>query len=192
MKPFGGTYLNTGLPFLPTVFGSFCFFLAIMTTALRLGIAAAEIPEPEPNIGSQYSAMQGKSRPKVPRRTLYVGGLEETVTEELVHAAFIPFGDLVEVQMPRDWKAGTNRGFAFVEFEEEEDAAAAMVNMDGSELAGRVLKVNQAKALKHKLGNVKAVWSADEWFKDMQEGDDMINLTADDLPTADSLKPQGA
>ena len=66
---------------------------------------------------------------KPPRCTLYVGGLEENVTEELVHAAFIPFGDLVEVQIPRDWKSGTNRGFAFVEFELEEDASAAMDNM---------------------------------------------------------------
>jgi RNA recognition motif-containing protein len=134
--------------------------------------------------------MEAPQPKKVPRRTLYVGGLEENVNEELVHAAFIPFGDLVEVQIPRDWKAGTNRGFAFVEYEEEEDAAAAMENMDGSELAGRVLKVNQAKPLKHKLGSTKAVWSADEWFKGIDEGDDMINATADDLPNADTLEPQ--
>mmetsp|Transcript_9610 Transcript_9610/g.14452 ORF Transcript_9610/g.14452 Transcript_9610/m.14452 type:complete len:84 (+) Transcript_9610:68-319(+) len=61
--------------------------------------------------------------------TLYVGGLEENVNEELLHSAFIPFGDLVEVQIPREWQTTAHRGFAFVEFEEEEDATAAMENM---------------------------------------------------------------
>ncbi|CAM9118537.1 unnamed protein product [Chrysoparadoxa australica] len=103
-----------------------------------------------------------------PRRILYVGGLEEKVTEEVVHAAFIPFGDIVEVQIPRDWKEGTNRGFAFVEFELEGDAQAAKENMDGAELYGRVLRVNLARPMKHKLGNVKAIWNADDWFQNQQ------------------------
>eukprot|EP00953_Heterococcus_sp_UTEX-ZZ885_P028388 15146-Heterococcus_DN1.PRE.3 len=158
--------------------------------ALRKALVVSHKSVPQKNFGLVRVYMEAPQPKKVPRRTLYVGGLEENVNEELVHAAFIPFGDLVEVQIPRDWKAGTNRGFAFVEYEEEEDAAAAMENMDGSELAGRVLKVNQAKPLKHKLGSTKAVWSADEWFKGIDEGDDMINATADDLPNADTLEPQ--
>ncbi|KAG5185159.1 peptidyl-prolyl cis-trans isomerase E [Tribonema minus] len=129
---------------------------------------------------------------KPPRCTLYVGGLEENVNEELLHAAFIPFGDLVEVQIPREWKSGTNRGFGFVEYEAEEDASAAMENMDGAELAGRVLRVNRAKPLKHKLGAARAVWSADEWFKNMAEGDETINMTADDMPQPDALEPVAA
>jgi len=56
------------------------------------------------------------------------------VTEELLHAAFIPYGNIQEVQIPRDFKENTNRGFGFVQFYSEEDAAAAMDNMDGSEL----------------------------------------------------------
>ena len=35
---------------------------------------------------------------------LYVGGLDDTVTEEVLHAAFIPFGDLKSIQIPKDYK----------------------------------------------------------------------------------------
>mmetsp|Transcript_9610 Transcript_9610/g.14451 ORF Transcript_9610/g.14451 Transcript_9610/m.14451 type:complete len:93 (+) Transcript_9610:252-530(+) len=60
---------------------------------------------------------------------------------------------------------------------------------DGSELEGRVLRVNRAKPLKHKLGSMKAVWNADDWFQNMPAGDETINLTSDDLPRSDSLQP---
>ena len=60
------------------------------------------------------------------KRTLYVGGLEDSVTEEIVFAAFVPFGDLKEVSLPKDFgdktKSMKHKGFAFVEFEEAEDA----------------------------------------------------------------------
>lgn len=38
------------------------------------------------------------------KRVLYVGGLDEEATEEMVCAAFIPFGDIVEVNIPKDFK----------------------------------------------------------------------------------------
>lgn len=63
------------------------------------------------------------------KRTVYVGGLAEEVTEQLVNDAFIPFGDIVEIQMPVDYESQKHRGFAFVEFETAEDAAAAIDNM---------------------------------------------------------------
>lgn len=44
-------------------------------------------------------------------------------------AAFIPFGDIMDVQMPLDYESQKHRGFAFVEFEAVEDAAAAIDNM---------------------------------------------------------------
>ena len=100
---------------------------------------------------------------------MYVGGLSEEATEETLHAAFVPFGDVKEVNIPRDFAGQTNdanRGFAFVTFELENDAAEALYNMDGSELFGRVLRVNVARAMSHKLGSSKAVWSADSWFQE--------------------------
>jgi peptidyl-prolyl isomerase E (cyclophilin E) len=63
------------------------------------------------------------------KKTLYVGGLEANVTEEIVFAAFIPFGDIKEVSMPRDFSANKHKGFAFIEYEDEEDAQEAIENM---------------------------------------------------------------
>ena len=74
------------------------------------------------------------------KKILYVGGLDEKVDQAILHAAFIPFGDIKEVQIPLDHATQKNRGFGFVDFEEREDAAAALDNMNNSELYGRVLK----------------------------------------------------
>ena len=79
------------------------------------------------------------------KRTLYVGGLEESVTLDVLRAAFVPFGELVDVDLPTDPSGQKHRGFAFVQYEEQGDAADAIDNMDNAELYGRVLKVNIAK-----------------------------------------------
>lgn len=63
------------------------------------------------------------------KRTVFVGGLAEEADEKVLHAAFIPFGDLVDIQIPLDYESEKHRGFAFIEFESAEDAAAAIDNM---------------------------------------------------------------
>lgn len=55
-----------------------------------------------------------------PKTTLYVGGLEESVNEAILHSAFIPFGDIKDVNIPMDHATGKHRGFGFVEFEGKE------------------------------------------------------------------------
>ena len=62
---------------------------------------------------------------------LYVGGIDDECTEDLLFAAFIPFGPLKSVQIPKDFKINKSRGFGFVEFESDEDCAAALENMEG-------------------------------------------------------------
>ena len=59
----------------------------------------------------------------------FTGGLAEEVTEDVLKAAFIPFGEMSEVQMPIDYQTEKHRGFAFIEFELPEDALAAIDNM---------------------------------------------------------------
>lgn len=66
------------------------------------------------------------------KRTVYVGGLADEVTEKLLNDAFIPFGDISDIQMPVDYETQRHRGFAFVEYESAEDAAAAIDNMVGN------------------------------------------------------------
>ncbi|XP_070556735.1 peptidyl-prolyl cis-trans isomerase E-like [Ptychodera flava] len=99
------------------------------------------------------------------KRIVYVGGLAEEVDEKVLHAAFIPFGDLVDIQIPLDYETEKHRGFAFVEFESPEDAAAAIDNMNDSELFGRTIRVNLAKPMKIKEGANKPVWSEDSWLR---------------------------
>ena len=54
------------------------------------------------------------------KTTLYVGGLEENVNEATLHSAFIPFGDIKDVNIPMDNTTGKHRGFGFVEYESAE------------------------------------------------------------------------
>ncbi|XP_049863210.1 peptidyl-prolyl cis-trans isomerase E isoform X1 [Schistocerca gregaria] len=100
------------------------------------------------------------------KRTVYVGGLAEEVDEKVLHAAFIPFGDIVDIQIPLDYETEKHRGFAFVEFEAAEDAAAAIDNMNDSELFGRTIRVNLAKPQKIKEGSSKPVWADDSWLQE--------------------------
>ncbi|GBG78925.1 hypothetical protein CBR_g28640 [Chara braunii] len=87
-----------------------------------------------------------------PKTTVYVGGLEENVNEAILHSAFIPFGDVKDVNIPLDQSTQKHRGFGFVEFQDKEDAAAAINNMHNAELYGRVLTVNYAQPMKIKGG----------------------------------------
>ncbi|XP_076440370.1 peptidyl-prolyl cis-trans isomerase E-like [Babylonia areolata] len=99
------------------------------------------------------------------KRMVYVGGLAEEVDDKVLHAAFLPFGDIVDVQIPLDYETEKHRGFAFIEFELAEDAAAAIDNMNESELFGRTIRVNLAKPMKIKEGASRAVWADDSWLQ---------------------------
>ncbi|KAJ8928728.1 hypothetical protein NQ314_018676 [Rhamnusium bicolor] len=107
------------------------------------------------------------------KRTIYVGGLAEEVDEQVLNAAFIPFGDIVDVQIPLDYESEKHRGFAFIEFESAEDAAAAIDNMNDSELFGRTIRVNLAKPQRIKEGSTRPVWSEDTWLQ--QHAGETIN-----------------
>ncbi|CEM19013.1 unnamed protein product [Vitrella brassicaformis CCMP3155] len=106
-------------------------------------------------------------------RTLYVGGLDTTVTRDALHAAFIPFGEIRNIEMPLDMKSGNHRGFGFVEFEDEGDALEAIDNMNESELYGKVITVNKSRAPQNaKTGRAtRPVWADDIFYrKRMAEG----------------------
>lgn len=57
------------------------------------------------------------------------GGLADEVDEEVLRSAFLAFGELVDIQIPLDYQTEKHRGFAFIEYEFAEDAAAAIDNM---------------------------------------------------------------
>merc|ERR1711963_911603 len=112
------------------------------------------------------------------KKTVYAGGLAEEVNEKVLRAAFIPFGDISEVQIPQDYETEKHRGFAFIDYELPEDAQAAIDNMHDSELFGRVLRVNLAKPLRIKEGATKPVWADEEWLQ-MYSGKSTENNQAD-------------
>ena len=85
--------------------------------------------------------------------------------EKVIRAAFIPFGDISEVQIPQDYATEKHRGFAFIDFELPEDAQAAIDNMHDAELFGRTLRVNLAKPLRVKENATKPVWADEEWLQ---------------------------
>jgi peptidyl-prolyl isomerase E (cyclophilin E) len=130
-----------------------------------------------------------------PKTTLYVGGLEENVTEGVLHAAFIPFGDIKDVSMPLDQSTQKHRGFAFVTYIDKEDAAAAMDNMHNAELYGRVLTVNYAQPIKIKGGEQgwasQPVWAdADTWFERQQQEEGLQRLQAEHQATIEAAEAE--
>ena len=77
---------------------------------------------------------------------LYVGNLSFDTTQESLTGAFEKDGRSVkEVNIITDRETGRPRGFAFVEMGNESDAQAAIQALDGVDLDGRNLKVNEAK-----------------------------------------------
>eukprot|EP01147_Barroeca_monosierra_P000339 gene339-3706_t len=124
-----------------------------------------------------------KTMAQINKRILYVGGLAEDVDTKMLRAAFLPFGDIVDVQIPMDPTADSHRGFGFVEFEMVEDANAAIDNMHESELLGRTLRVNHARPHKQGFDPSKPVWAQEEWLKahDMKPEDEKDGLDPSDL-----------
>ncbi|KAJ3634458.1 hypothetical protein Zmor_016467 [Zophobas morio] len=99
-----------------------------------------------------------------------LGGLDQEVTKEILHAAFIPFGEIFDIIIPIDYETGKHRGFAFVEFFTVEDASAAIDNMNDSELLGHTIRVNVAKPQIIKEGSMRPIWTEESWLKRFGRG----------------------
>ena len=72
-----------------------------------------------------------------------------------------------------------HRGFGFVEFDLEEDCAAALENMDGAELFGKTIRCNIAKPSASKTPG-KAIWSAEEWIQNSLAEDGGVDSMVDE------------
>ncbi|KAL7009649.1 hypothetical protein EMMF5_000557 [Cystobasidiomycetes sp. EMM_F5] len=104
------------------------------------------------------------------RNTIYVGGFGQEMDSTTLYSAFLPFGEIMDVQIPPDptkRDSATHRGFGFVTFQTHEDALDAVDNMHLNEIAGRVLKVNIAKPSKAQMnvGSNRAIWEDEEWLR---------------------------
>lgn len=78
-------------------------------------------------------------------KKLYVGNLPFNTTEDELRAVFEQHGGVSSVNVITDRDTGRSRGFAFVEMDDASAAEAAMRALDGSDLGGRSLRVNEAQ-----------------------------------------------
>ncbi len=76
---------------------------------------------------------------------MYVGNLPYSVTEEDLRVAFAEFGEIASVNIIADKISGQSKGFGFVEMPSNSEADKAIKALNGTELQGRNIKVNQAK-----------------------------------------------
>lgn len=76
---------------------------------------------------------------------LFVGNLSFRTTQEELHEVFAPFGTVESVSIINDRDTGQPRGFAFVEMANASEAEQAISALNGSELGGRAINVNEAR-----------------------------------------------
>jgi len=76
---------------------------------------------------------------------LYVGNLSREVTEEDLRAAFGAFGQVTSAAVIKDKFSGESRGFGFVEMASKEEAEKAIAELNGTDLKGRAISVNEAR-----------------------------------------------
>lgn len=76
---------------------------------------------------------------------LYVGGLPYSVTNSDLEEMFKPFGDVVSAAVIQDRETNRSKGFGFVEFSDNAAGQTAMKEMNGKDVGGRSLMVNEAR-----------------------------------------------
>ena len=76
---------------------------------------------------------------------LYVGNLPKRVTDMQLNELAVPFGALISATVATERGNGTSRGFGFVEYGNDDHARAAIAGLNGHDIDGNTLKVNEAK-----------------------------------------------
>ena len=89
---------------------------------------------------------------------IYVGNCSYDLTDEQLRDLFATYGDVDRVSIIRDRETGRSRGFAFVEMSDSAAALAAIEGLNGTDLDGRALKVNEAKPKREGGGGGRGDW----------------------------------
>lgn len=85
-------------------------------------------------------------------KNLFVGNMNFQTSESDLRALFEPFGEIVRIQVMTDRDTGRSRGFGFVEMADDDAAAKAIAALNGKELDGRALNVNEARPKPERTG----------------------------------------
>ncbi len=83
---------------------------------------------------------------------VYVGGLPFSATDSQLNDLFAPHGTVASAQVITDRTTGQGRGFGFVEMSTEQEAKAAIGALNGTQMDGRTLTVNEAKPREPRSG----------------------------------------
>lgn len=83
---------------------------------------------------------------------IYVGNLSFEVTDEDLRETFEAYGQIDSATVVKDKFSGRSRGFGFVEMPSKDEASAAISGLDGKDLKGRALKVNEARPRAERRG----------------------------------------
>ena len=103
-----------------------------------------------------YCSANEMCREQDKEATVYIGNLDERVTDSLVWELMLQSGRIVNVHLPKDRVTQTHQGYGFVEFISEEDAEYAARVMNQVRLYGKPIRVNKASADKQKTVEVGA------------------------------------
>ena len=76
---------------------------------------------------------------------IYVGNLSFDTTQDELRDLFAQYGEVSDVHLPMDRESGRPRGFGFIELPDDAQAQAAIDAINGTEVGGRTLTVNQAR-----------------------------------------------
>jgi RNA recognition motif-containing protein len=108
-----------------------------------MGLPNPDRPDESPALVVPTSK-RGRSEECDLSKKLYVGNLPFSTTEDELRAAFESHGSVTSVNVITDRETGRSRGFGFVEMEDASAADAATRALDGSDMGGRTLRVNEA------------------------------------------------
>ncbi len=87
---------------------------------------------------------------------IYVGNLPYEVTEEDLKQLFSEYGTIAKAIIINDRETGRSKGFGFVEMEDNDAGAKAIQELDGTELKGRNVRVNEARERKERAPRKKS------------------------------------
>jgi RNA recognition motif-containing protein len=102
-------------------------------------------------LGMEHPASATGSARKI-MKNIFVGNLEFSTTEEALRALFETHGTVERVSIMTDRDTGRSRGFAFVEMTSEAEADRAIAALNGTNLGGRTLNVNEARPKPERRG----------------------------------------
>lgn len=79
---------------------------------------------------------------------LYVGNLSKQITDAQLNDLAVPYGTLLSATVATERSSGASKGFGFIEFSSADEGRAAITGLDGRDVNGQALKVNEAKGPK--------------------------------------------